>query len=77
MNTIAAKVVRRRLKEMHWSHGRLRDEMKARGDEPGAGLISRWIAGKRMPNVGRAMLMQEILGVEARLWTVPAKGKAA
>lgn len=77
MGTEAARVVKRRLKELGWSQGRLRREMLARGEKVPTGLVSRWLDSTREPNMTRAALMQELLGVEPRLWAVPAKGRAA
>lgn len=79
MQTEAAVAAMRRLRRLHWSQARLRREMAARGERVPAGLISRWFAGTREPNMTRAAMLQDMLGVAPRLWALPAKshGKAA
>lgn len=71
-------VLQRRLKEMGWSQYRLRGELNARGESVPSGLICRWVDGSREPDLTRAFLMQDIIGIDARIWArTSARSKAA
>lgn len=77
MTTEAGRVLARKLKARKWSQERLRKEMNARGVKMPVGLICKWIAGTHEPNIARAVLLQDLLNINVRLWTVPSSEEAA
>jgi hypothetical protein len=65
-------VLQRRLRELEWSQYRLRQELNARGEAVPTGLICRWVDGSRVPDLTRALLLEELVGIDPRIWARPS-----
>lgn len=73
----AARLVQAKLDERGWSQADLSRAMEEKGEKVADGLICRWLQGTREPNLTRAALIDELLGVAPKLWAVPAKRRVA
>lgn len=70
-------MLQRKLREINWTQYRLRAELIARGEKVPTGLICRWVDGSRVPDLTRALLLQDLLELDVRLWARPSARKAA
>jgi len=77
MVSVAARLVRQKLAERGWNHAEFARELRKKGVTVAEGLVSRWLSGKRSPDRARSSAIEEVLGVAPKLWSVPARKKAA
>ena len=75
--SLAAKQAAKRLAELGWNQTDLAKRMGKLGVHVAEGLVSRWLSGKRTPDRERSAAIQELLGVDPRLWTRAKKKRAA
>lgn len=68
MTARPGSALQRRLKEMGWTQYRLWKELNAKGAAVPTGLVCRWVDGSREPDLTRAFLMQDLIGLDARIW---------
>jgi hypothetical protein len=73
----AARLLPVKLAAKGWNQAALTREMTARLGHVAAGLVSRWVSGKRIPTATQAGWLELELGLPARLWASRAKEKAA
>jgi hypothetical protein len=71
-----ARVLAERLGGKRGSQLALQKAFLARGRKLSEGLISHWLRGRRRPNIDNGAMLYEVLGIEPRLWSRPAR-KAA
>lgn len=77
MVSVAARMVREKLAERGWNHAEFAKELRKKGVTVAEGLVSRWLSGKRSPDRVRSAAIQEVLGVDPRLWSSTRKKRAA
>lgn len=68
MRTLASDEVREALTRRGWSQRELQRQVGAAD-----GLVCKWISGRRRPSLAFAASIEQLLGVPASHWLVPAK----